>query len=118
MAQLDRRICRRLDFAEKSRALLQRLPRCLELAVIVLKDRDLVAFKTDRSETNATKLCIFVAVASTKIVGGAEIDHRCHTIEFDPADKTSATGQRVAQIAATVFPLVIDKRHSFLAVGK
>src|SRR5689334_8748197 len=117
MAQLDRRSCGRLNFG-KFGALLQCLPRCFELAVVVLKDRDFVAFKTYRSETNAAILRILVAVAPAQIVGRAEIDDRCDAIEFDTGNKTTATGKSETQIAATVFPFVAHKGHSLFSVVK
>ena len=118
MAQLDRRIRGRFNFAEKFGTFLECLPRCFELAVVVLKDRDFVTFKTQRSETNAAILCVLKAISSAQIVGSAEIDYSRHSIELNAANQAATTGECVAQIAAAVFPLVAYKRHPFFPVSK
>src|SRR5262245_3643024 len=83
-----------------------------------MEDRDLAAFKTQRSETYAAIFCIVVAVSPAQIARCAEIDNRCHAVKFDTANEVAITCQGVAQIAATVFPAIVDKRHPFFSVVK
>src|ERR1041385_2574613 len=117
MAQLDWRICGRLHIG-KFGCLLQRLPGWLGRVVVIVEDRDLASFKTQRTETYATIIGIVIAVSLAQLVSCAEVDNRCHAVEFNTANEAAITCQGIAQITATVFPVVIDKRHSFFPVAK
>ena len=71
--------------------------------------------RRNEAKPTTTILCIFETVSLAKIVGCAEIDDSCHSIDFNAGNKTAATSRRVAQIAATVFPLVVLQTPSLLS---
>src|SRR6185295_17656959 len=88
------------------------------LAKILLQNHDLVAVKMYRSEPGAAALRVLKAITPAKHVGHAEIDDRRHSVDLDTASKTAITRQNVTKIAATVTPLVINKRKPFFPVTK